>query len=109
MKPSFTTTLSRPPKGDDEEEAVGMLLAVITQVFAAKMGSKTPIPLMQDYDQIMATVADCSRMTAFISFQGHLASLEIAFSEGKMLVRKLMFSYYFNPRQLIFAGQLMCN
>lgn len=104
MKPSFTTTLSRPPQGDDEEEAVGILLAVINQVFAAKVGSKTPIPLMQDYDQIIAAIADCSRMIAFISFHGYLASLEITFSEGKKLVRKLMFSYYFNPRQLIFVG-----
>lgn len=107
MKPSFTTTLSRAPQGDDENEAVEKLLQVNCAVFAAKMGSKTPIPLIKDCDIIISEVVDCTRMTAFVSFHGHLASLEISFSDGKRLVKKLMFSYYFGTQRMIFTGQLM--
>lgn len=106
MKPSFTCTCSRNPQGADEQEAAEMLLQVVTLIFGAKMGIEKPIPQMNDQERIMMEVSECSRMVAFITFHGTHASVEISFSEGKVSIKRLRFSYYIGRREVIFVAEL---
>ena len=115
MKPSYTTTLSRQPRGFKEQEALRRFLHVIDLCFLAfKLDiwlENFPAEMEKVFDheschRITREVSSTTRMVAFISYHGDHASVEITFSNGKTPVKIIRIIYDYGQKKAIFVAEI---
>lgn len=112
MKKLSVTLDCKPPTAADED-ALGPLLAGVNAVYMAiALGLEhVPVPaglskvLVERRVELVSKVAECNRMTTFITFHNMGPWAEISFSNGKRLVEKFTICFQVATGEFLVVAQ----
>lgn len=109
----LTVTLDCKPPTAADEDALGPLLSGVNSVYRViALGlENVPVPaglskiLVERRVELVSKVADCNRMTAFVTFHNMGPWAEISFCNGKRLVEKFIICFQVATGEFLVVAQ----
>lgn len=112
MKKLSITLDCKPPTAADED-ALGPLLSGVNAIYMAIALEIESVPvsvglskiLVERRAELVSNIADCNRMTAFVTFHNMGPWAEISFSNGKHLVEKFTICFQVATGEFLVVAQ----